>query len=67
MNKVQKLAAVQVHADVKRARDDLRKIIPEFHDFTRSAEEVVAWLPQVLKLLERAEGNMDVVLGRPRT
>ena len=66
-NKVEKVAINQAHREVGRARDDLRKLLAEEESRTRSPEEVVAWLPQVLKMLERAEGNIDVVLGRPRT
>jgi hypothetical protein len=66
-NKIEKEAANQAHRDVRKARDDLRKLLAEEETRERTAEDVVAWLPQVLKMLERAEGNIDVVLGRPRT
>ena len=67
MNKVQKLAATQAHQDVRHARDSIRRLLAEEESRERSMEEVVGFLPTILRWLERAEGNMDVVLGRPRT
>jgi hypothetical protein len=67
MDKVQKLAANQAHRDVKAARDSVRELIGEQATGILSCQDVVDQLPELLKKLVRAEGNMDVVLGRPRT
>jgi hypothetical protein len=66
-NPAEKLAANEAHKQVRKARDDLRELLSGYESRERHWEEVIAWLPEVLKLLERAEGNIDVVLGRPRS
>lgn len=66
-NSVEKAAINSAHRDVRKARDDVRLLLREYDSRKRDSEEVIAWLPEVLKMLERAEGNIDVVLGRPRT
>lgn len=65
-NSVEKAAINSAHRDVRTARDALRELIA---DATAglSLRDVADALPRLLTMLERAEGNIDVVLGRPRT
>ena len=60
-------AIASAHREVRKARNDLRKILAEEQDTRRSMEEAVGRLQSILQMLERAEGDLDVALGRPRT
>lgn len=61
-NAIEKAAANQAHRDVREARDALRDLL---HTAGRMKHH--AALDEILQKLIRAEGNIDVVLGRPRT
>ena len=72
-NTVEKLAANEAHREVRTARDRVRELLAEV-PYGRSkswqpltAERYRSVMEEILPLLERAEGNIDVVLGRPRT
>ena len=67
-NEAEKAAARQAHRDVRDARDFLRRIqLPAATaDLRKRAPVDYEDIEYLRNLLERAESNIDVVLGRRR-